>query len=298
MTRTSKARRWCLVMVVAASLTACTSSPESDPTPTRPFPTASAPEAREASSLLWSDEFEGAAGAPPNPENWTHETGGGGWGNGELQYYTDSTENAALDGEGNLVITAREIDGAAAGLQCWYGPCTHTSARLITAHKQTFQYGRIETRLRVPQGGGIWPAVWMLGTDITEVGWPQSGEIDIMEFVGSSPTEVFGTLHGPGYSGGQSFGGTRDLGAPVPADWHEFAVEWSADRIVWFVDGSEYHRATPPDVAPNEWVFDHAFFLLTNVAIGGNFGGPLGADLQFPQTLTLDYIRVYEYPVS
>lgn len=246
--------------------------------------------------LAWSDEFDGPAGSPANPENWTYETGGWGWGNDELQYYTDSTDNAALDGDGNLVITAREIDPATTDLECWYGPCEYTSARLITEQKQEFQYGRIESRVQVPEGSGIWPAVWSLGTDFREVGWPQTGEIDIMEFVGRLPNEIFGTIHGPGYSGGQSFGGIYDFGAPVPGDWHEFAVEWTPEQIVWSVDGIVYHQADPADVAPNEWVFDHPFSLLTNVAVGGNFGGALGDDLVFPQSLTVDYIRVYQAP--
>ncbi|GAA1060581.1 carbohydrate binding domain-containing protein [Agromyces bracchium] len=248
--------------------------------------------------LAWSDEFDGPAGAPANPENWTYETGGWGWGNDELQYYTDSTDNAGLDGDGNLVITAREVDGEAEGLECWYGPCEYTSARLITEQKQKqeFEYGRIESRVQLPEGSGIWPAVWSLGTDFREVGWPQTGEIDIMEYVGRLPNEIFGTIHGPGYSGGQSYGGIYDFGQPVPEGWHEFAVEWTPEEIVWSVDGIEYHEAVPADVAPNEWVFDHPFSLITNIAVGGNFGGALGDDLEFPQSLTVDYVRVYQAP--
>ncbi|WAB84338.1 family 16 glycosylhydrolase [Microcella daejeonensis] len=250
----------------------------------------------EGWELSWADEFEGAAGERANPENWTYETGGWGWGNDELQYYTDSTDNAALDGEGNLRITAREIEPSVDGPQCWYGPCTHTSARLITEGKQEFQYGRIETRVFVPEGSGIWPAVWTLGNDFRDVGWPQTGEIDVMEFVGRLPNEIFGTIHGPGYSGGQSFGGIYDFGTPVPADWHTFETVWTEDSIDWYVDGIQYHSASPEDVAPNEWVFDHPFTLLTNVAVGGNFGGAPGADLVFPQSLLVDYIRVYQAP--
>lgn len=287
--------RACGVVLVALSLVGCSPSPS----PTRskqPVPSNPAPSPETSSTLLWSDEFEGAEGAPPNPENWTYETGGGGWGNEELQYYTDTTDNASLDGDGNLVITARQIDPASTDLQCWYGPCTHTSARLITQYKQEFQYGRIESRLRVPEGSGIWPALWMLGTDITEVGWPQTGEIDIMEFVGRTPHEIFGTLHGPGYNGGQAFSGVHDIGGPVPNQWHEFTLEWSPELIVWSVDGTEFHHASPTDLAPNQWVFEHPFFLLTNVAVGGNFGGALGEDFSFPQALTIDYIRVYNAP--
>jgi beta-glucanase (GH16 family) len=249
--------------------------------------------------LVWSDEFDDPAGTPPDPANWTHEIGDGtinnnpGWGNSELQYYTDSTENSATDGDGHLVITAREVDGS---LPCYYGPCEYTSARLISWHKAEFAYGRIEASIQVPQGAGLWPAFWALGTDIGEVGWPQTGEIDIMEFVGRQPNEIFGTLHGPGYSGGASFGGVYDFGFPVYDEYHSFTIEWQPDDIKWYVDGMLYHEADPADVAPNEWVFNHPFFIIMNVAIGGNFGGPVGPDTTFPQTLKVDYVRVYQGP--
>ncbi len=248
--------------------------------------------------LLWSDEFNGRAGTPPDSSVWGYEIGDGtvngipGWGNSELEYYTDSTENAAHDGRGNLVITLREADPDS-GLVCYYGPCQYTSARLLTQHRFEFGYGRVEARIKVPEGAGIWPAFWSLGNDIGEVGWPQTGEIDIMEFVGREPTTVFGTIHGPGYSGGDIFGGTYEVGEPVGDRFHTFAIEWQPDLIVWYTDGIEYHRATPADVAPDEWVFDHPFFLLLNVAVGGNFGGPVGPDTTFPQSMTVDYVRVY-----
>lgn len=246
----------------------------------------------------WADEFDGPAGAPADPDDWTYETGGWGWGNQELQYYTDATDNAALDGQGHLVITAREVDDPeAADLPCWYGPCTHTSARIITEGKREFGYGRWEARVKVPEGSGIWPAFWSLGNDFRRVGWPQTGEIDVMEFIGRRPNSIFGTIHGPGYSGGESFGsGEFDLGAPVGEDYHEFAVEWQEGLITWFLDGEQYHEAVPDDVAPNEWVFDHPFFLLMNVALGGNFGGPLGDDLDLPQSTYFDWIRVSSAP--
>jgi beta-glucanase (GH16 family) len=249
-----------------------------------------------APTLVWSDEFDGAAGSAPNTEYWTLETGGGGWGNDELQYYTDSTENAFLDGNGNLVISAKQVDPATTDLQCWYGACLFTSARLNTAQKQEFTFGRIEARVKMPAGSGLWPAAWMLGGNIGDVGWPQSGEIDIAEFVGRSPYQVFGTIHGPGYSGGQSFGGTRDSAEPVPDAWHVVAIDWSPGQIVWSIDGIEYHRADPASVAPNEWVFDHSFFLLANMAVGGNFGGAVGADAVFPAEYRIDYVRAYETP--
>jgi beta-glucanase (GH16 family) len=250
-------------------------------------------------NLVWSDEFDDPEDTPPNPAHWTHEIGDGtangipGWGNSELEYYTDSTENAATDGLGNLVITAREADGS---LPCYYGPCEYTSARLISQYKAEFAYGRIEARIQVPQGAGLWPAFWSLGTDIGEVGWPQTGEIDIMEFVGRQPNEIFGTIHGPGYSGGQSFGNVYDFGEPVYNEYHTFAIEWEPDLITWYVDGMLYHQADPADVAPNEWVFNHPFFIIMNVAIGGNFGGPVGPDTTFPQTMKVDYLRVFQGP--
>jgi beta-glucanase (GH16 family) len=247
--------------------------------------------------LNWSDEFNRGAGTAPNAAVWGSEIGDGtinsnpGWGNSELQYYTDSTQNAAHDGNGNLVLTVREASDS--GLLCYYGPCEYTSARLLTQHKLEFGYGRAEARIKVPEGAGLWPAFWSLGNDIGEVGWPQTGEIDIMEFVGREPTTVFGTIHGPGYSGGQSFGDTYEVGEPVGDQYHTFSVEWQPNLIVWYIDGIEYHRATPADVAPNEWVFDHPFFLLLNVAVGGNFGGPVGEATTFPQSMAVDYVRIY-----
>jgi beta-glucanase (GH16 family) len=248
--------------------------------------------------LLWNDEFRGPAGAPPDPRVWNHEIGDGtannipGWGNNELQYYTDDPANAATDGRGNLVITARAADG----LSCYYGPCQYTSARLTTLGKREVGYGRVEARVRLPRGAGLWPAFWSMGTDIGQVGWPRTGEIDIMEWVGREPSQIFGTIHGPGYSGGASFGGVRDFGRDISEETHTFAVEREPGEIRWYVDGILYHRATPADVAPNQWVFDHPFFLLLNMAVGGNFGGPVGADTVFPQTYKIDYIRVYGAP--
>ena len=251
-------------------------------------------------SMVWSDEFNDPAGTPPNPANWGYEIGDGtvngipGWGNGELQYYTDSPDNASTDGSGNLVIRALEADGS---LTCYYGPCEYTSARLISWHKAEFAYGRIESRIQVPSGeAGLWPAFWSLGTDIDVVGWPQTGEIDIMEYVSRLPNEIFGTIHGPGYSGGASYGNTYPFPGCVSTDYHTFTIEWQPDLIEWYVDGILYHTATPADVAPNEWVFNDPVFLLFNLAIGGNFGGAVSPDLTFPQEMVVDYVRVYQGP--
>jgi beta-glucanase (GH16 family) len=251
-------------------------------------------------TLAWSDEFNEPAGSPPNPANWGHEIGDGtingipGWGNAELQYYTDSTDNAATDGAGNLVITAREADGS---LLCYYGPCQYTSARLLSWHKAEFAYGRIESRMLLPDGDdGLWPAFWSLGTDIDLVGWPQTGEIDFMEYVSRLPEEIFGTIHGPGYAGGSSYGDTLNFPGGAAGSYHTITIEWQPDLIEWYIDGVLYHTATPADVAPNEWVFNDPVFLLLNMAIGGNFGGLVSPDTVFPQSYKIDYVRVYQGP--
>lgn len=249
--------------------------------------------------LVWRDEFNGRRGFAPDPNVWGYEIGDGvaagipGWGNDELQFYTNKPENVATDGRGHLVITAREATGEQL---CYYGPCKYTSARLLTKNRFELAYGRIEARIKVPQGAGLWPAFWMLGTDIDQVSWPQTGEIDIMEYVGRDPNRVFGTIHGPGYSGGQSYGNIYDFGRPVADEFHTYAVEWQPDRIVWYVDGIKYHEATPQDpfMQGKQWVFNHPFFMLLNVAIGGNFGGAVGADTVFPRSMLVDYVRLYQ----
>jgi beta-glucanase (GH16 family) len=250
--------------------------------------------------LVWADEFSDPAGTSPNPDKWGYEIGDGvvngipGWGNDELQYYTNSPDNVATDGEGNLVITAQEADGSYA---CYYGTCDYTSARLVTKDLAEFAYGRIESRIQVPDGAaGLWPAFWSLGTDIDLVGWPQTGEIDFMEYVSRLPNEFFGTIHGPGYSGGQSYGDVYDFGVPVSDEYHTFVTEWEPDLIKWYVDDTLYHTATPEDVAPNQWVFNDPVYLLLNMALGGNFGGALSDDLVFPQEMKVDYVRVFQGP--
>ncbi len=248
-------------------------------------------------SLTWSDEFDNPAGTAPDPAKWAYEIGDGtangipGWGNDELQYYTDSTDNAAADGQGNMVITAQAADGS---LPCYYGPCDYTSARLLSVDRAEFAYGRIESRIQLPDGqAGLWPAFWSLGTDINRVGWPQTGEIDIMEYVSRIPDEAFGTIHGPGYSGGSAYGNILSI-PDLTADYHTYAIEWEPDLITWYVDDVLYHSATPADVAPNPWVFNDPVYLLLNMAIGGNFGGAVSPDLTFPQEMKIDYVRTYQ----
>ncbi len=245
--------------------------------------------------LAWSAEFDGPSGSPPDPASWNHETGGEGWGNRELQYYTDRPENAVLDGQGNLAITAR-AEPAPGDVRCWYGPCEYTSARLTTEEKVELEYGKVEARIKIPTGQGIWSAFWMLGENIRVRPWPVSGEIDVMENVGHEPNTVHGSAHGPGYSGGEPLGGAVSL-APgkLSDDFHVFSVEWQPESITWRVDGRLYAQATPEDVpADGYWVFDHPFFLILNVAVGGNWPGSPDETTVFPQTMLVDWVRVWE----
>ncbi|MBT1633131.1 glycoside hydrolase family 16 protein [Curtobacterium flaccumfaciens] len=235
--------------------------------------------------LLAADEFDGPAGSAPNPGIWRYDLGAGGWGNAELQTYTDSRRNAALEGAGNLVITAhREADGS------------YSSARLKSESTYTAQYGRIEARIRIPRGQGIWPAFWMLGADIGQVGWPACGEIDVMENVGYEPGIVHGTVHGPGYSGAQGISAayTNPSGAAFADDFHVYGVDWRPGSITWTVDGVAYRTVTRSDVGSATWVFDKPFFVILNVAVGGNWPGSPDASTRFPQQMTIDWLRVHQ----
>ena len=243
-------------------------------------------------ALIWSDEFSQPVGTGPDPTKWNYDLGGGGWGNQELEVYTDTRENSAVvadpdatDGRALAVIAVRTAAGG------------YTSARLKTQGLFTTAYGRIEARLKLPIGDGLWPAFWMLGDNIGAVGWPTCGEIDIMENLGQDPTRVYGTLHGPGYSGAQGLQGAYPLpnGQLFSDDYHVVAVDWSPDRIEWSVDGHVYSTCTPATIPPGtRWVFNGApFFLILNVAVGGSWPGNPDASTVFPQTLYVDYVRVY-----
>lgn len=242
--------------------------------------------------LVWSDEFEGAAGVGPDQTKWNFDIGGNGWGNNELQSYTSRTQNAFLDGEGNLVIRAINERFVGPDLRAR----SYTSARLLTKGKFTIKFGRIEARLKVPFGQGIWPAFWMLGNDIDSVSWPTCGEIDIMENIGREPSIAHSTLHGPGYSGASPLTASYTLpaGQRYTDDFHVFAAEWKADEIRFFMDGNLYHTRKPSDLpAGRKWVYDHPFFLIMNVAVGGNWPGSPDATTTFPQQMLVDYVRVY-----
>ena len=245
--------------------------------------------------LTWSDEFGGAAGASFDATKWVAETGGEGWGNKEREFYTARIENVALDGSGHLVITALE-EPANTERRCWYGACRYTSARLKTAGKFVQAYGRFEARIKIPRGQGIWPAFWMLGDNIDAVGWPKSGEIDIMENIGREPTSVHGTMHGPGYSGANGIGGAFTSPIAFADDFHVYAVEWIPGEIRWLVDEKEYKRTTPSSLPSGAtWVFDHPFFMLLNVAVGGEWPGEPDATSVYPQQMLVDYVRVYRH---
>jgi len=241
-------------------------------------------------SPVWHDEFDGPAGASFDRAKWKPDVGGDGFGNQERELYTDSA-NAVLDGQGHLVITAR----AEAGQGCWYGACLYTSARLTTKTLFAQAYGRFEARIRIPRGQGIWPAFWLLGANDEAVGWPECGEIDIMENIGKEPNRVHGTVHGPGYSGDKGIGGPSTLDAAAYGDdFHVYAVEWRRDDIRWLVDGREYFRVTPASLpAGAKWVFDHPFFVILNLAVGGGWPGDPDATTKFPQQMIVDYVRVY-----
>jgi len=246
--------------------------------------------------LAWSDELNGPDGSAPDPVRWNVLEGGHGWGNEERQFYTSNPANVRIEG-GALVITATK-EGAD-GLDCWYGPCQYTSARLTTKSKLQRQYGRFEARIQVPSGKGYWPAFWLLGSDIDEVSWPGCGEIDVMENIGKEPTIVHGSLHGPAYFGGGALTDLYSLpdGSPFADASHNFAVEWEPEVIRFYVDGTLYSTRTPADVpADGKWVFEHPFFMLLNLAVGGLWPGDPDAETKFPQSMKVDYVRVYERP--
>lgn len=235
-------------------------------------------------SLVWSDEFDAAAGTLPDAAKWAFDlgTGEGGWGNAELQNYTNNPENISLDGEGNLVITAlRNGNG-------------FTSARIKTQGLFAQKYGRFEARLITPYGPGLWPAFWMLGENILTSPWPQCGEIDIMELRGQEPHIISGTIHGPGYSGGNPITKQYALvNNRFDADYHIYAVEWDENKIDFFVDDFLYQRIERND-PPGEWVYDQPFFMILNVAVGGNYVGFPTSETPFPQKMIVDYVRVYK----
>lgn len=240
-------------------------------------------------TLVWSDEFND--GPRVDTAKWTFDIGGNGFGNNELEYYTDRAQNAVVQG-GHLTIRAlREDYTSKDGITRHY-----TSARLKTQQKFSQKYGRFEARIKIPYGQGLWPAFWMLGDDIEKTGWPTCGEIDIMENIGKEPAIVHGTIHGPGYSGSGGPTAPYELprGEAFANKFHIFAVEWEPNSLRFYVDSHLYITRTPSDLPPGQkWVFDHPFFLLLNVAVGGDWPGSPDTSTRFPQTMLVDYVRVY-----
>ena len=242
--------------------------------------------AQRGSKIVWSDEFNGAANSRPDSSKWTYDLGkNNGWGNNELEDYTDSTENVSLDGNGHLAIHALKTDSG------------YTSGRIKTKGKFEFLYGRIDARIKIPSGQGIWPAFWMLGANFPETNWPDCGEIDVMENVGKEPSVVHGTVHGPGYSGANGISAKFELpgGVQFSNDFHVFSADWSPGSIRFLVDGRPYKTITPADLPSGaRWVFDHPFFVLLNVAVGGNWPGPPQPSTVFPATMLVDWVRVWQ----
>ncbi|MDT8414272.1 MAG: family 16 glycosylhydrolase [Flavobacteriaceae bacterium] len=232
---------------------------------------------------VWQDEFEGIQ---IDTTRWVFDLGRGnnGWGNAELQYYTNRPANVKV-ADGRLIITATKevFEGA-----------YFTAARIKTKGKFEKKFGWFEARMKLPKGQGMWPAFWMLGSDIDQIGWPKTGEIDIMEYRGQNPNIVLSTLHGPGYSGNKGVSKSFETQqGGFDEDFHVFAVDWRADYIHFYIDGQIYHKITPADL-PGNWVFDKPFFMLINLAVGGHFVGSPNTETPFPQTLEVDYVRVYD----
>jgi beta-glucanase (GH16 family) len=245
----------------------------------------------EFQDLVMSEEFD--TDGLIDPKIWTLETGTGvnGWGNNELQYYTDRTENASVQ-NGILIVKAIKED---------YNGASYTSARLITKDSLEQQYGRFEARIKLPTGQGMWPAFWLLGanngdgTDGTEV-WPNSGEIDIMEYRGQEPTIIHGSIHGPGYSGANPITKSYALeNDRFDTGFHVFGIEWTESYINYYVDDVLYNQITREQVEEKgTWVFDQPFFIIINLAVGGDYPGAPNAETVFPQTMLVDYVKVYK----
>jgi beta-glucanase (GH16 family) len=242
--------------------------------------------------LVWRDEFNGPNGSLPDPARWTYDLGGGGWGNQELESYTDRPVNVNVE-DGHLVIVARaEKYTGRDGITRPY-----TSARIKTRGLFSQAYGRFEARIKIPRGQGLWPAFWMLGSNFGRTPWPDAGEMDIMENIGKEPGTIHGTVHGPGYSGDRGLTGSFTLpdGARFADAFHVFALEWEPARIRFYADGTLYKTVSPADLpAGARWVFDHPFFIILNVAVGGHWPGSPDATTVFPEKMLVDYVRVYK----
>jgi beta-glucanase (GH16 family) len=235
-------------------------------------------------TLIWSDEFDGTS---VNTNNWTFETGASGWGNAELQNYTNGDNAEVVDGK--LIITARKVNDNTE-------PGSYTSSRIKTQGKKEFQYGRMEIRAKLPSGTGIWPAIWMLGSNFGSAGWPACGEMDIMEYVGYQPNTVFSTVHTTSGSGGNGSGSSMNV-PTCEEEFHQYGLIWTEKKLVFYVDETDnvVHTYSPATKTIENWPFDQPGFFILNVAVGGTWGGAQGVDNSiFPQSMEIDYVRVYQ----
>lgn len=228
------------------------------------------------SATFWSEEFN--TDGAPDPNKWGYDLGGGGWGNNESQYYTSRPENAIVQGGVLKIKLIKES----------YSGSNYTSARLLSKNKFAFKYGKVDIRAKIPAGGGTWPALWMLGSNITTAGWPNCGEIDIMEHVGNSLNKIHGTLHYPGRSGGNADGGSKMI-TNATTEFHKYSLDWSANAIKIYVDDMLIHTVANSNAIP----FNHDFFFILNIAMGGDFGGTIDPNVA-GATMEVDYIRVYK----
>jgi beta-glucanase (GH16 family) len=277
-----------LAPIGAVLAAACASGPRPPPA-SQPGPVASSPGApdpeatldRPGWTLAWHDEFDGPT---LDGSRWVPDQGGL-WPNGELQFYTARPENVRIE-DGHLILEARAEE---------YFGNDYTSARLKTLGKASFRYGRIEARMQVPAGQGLWPAFWLLGETFPTEGWPGCGEIDVVEIIGREPARAHGTVHGSSFHGAAGISAAYTLPRGVFADAeHVFAVEWEPGEIRWYVDGTRYQTVTPRDLPrPEEWPFDRPFFLIVNLAVGGTWPGDPDATTPFPARLRVDWVRVY-----
>jgi beta-glucanase (GH16 family) len=273
-----------ILLILAGCAVAAELPPTLTPEPTlEPTPEPTPEWEREGWTLVWQDEFEAEE---LDASRWEAEIGGHGWGNNEYQFYTSRPENLRLEA-GHLVIEARDE---------FFIRRNYTSGRIKTQGLFSFTYGRVEARMKLPFGQGIWPAFWMLGEDIGTNPWPASGEIDIMEHIGRQPRHIYGTVHGPGYSGSGGVGHfTTFPDQTLSEEFHVYAIEWEPEEIRWYVDDEQFFKLTPAQV-PGQWVFDKPFFMLINLAVGGHWPGYPDDSTVFPQFLTVDYVRVYQRP--
>ena len=286
---------WAVVALAAALACSSGGTPATvPPTTTPPPPTPPA----ATWTLIWSDEFEGAAGTRVDAAKWTHDLGDGcasgncGWGNTEKEYYTDAPENVSLDGDGHLRTVARQ---APAGLTCYYGACRYTSGKITTRGKMSAALGRVEARIRLPVGQGLWPAFWMLGSGFPTVSWPACGELDIMEFKGSTPGAMSSAVHGPGYSGNTPFAHVHSVpGGNFSSDFHTYGVEWDAEAVRFSVDGTQHYSVAREDLLQRgNSILGQPYFVILNLAVGGHFDGDPQSDAILPATMLVDWVRVY-----